>query len=116
MRLSPFHLLLCSGFECFGPWLNFYRGCRGDLRLFSGFRFCSQSFFCYLRHTGERWAGAITAALFLREFVGQVPWIHCDIAGPALSDKAAGTVPKGGTGHPVLTFLRLVEHAAARQV
>ena len=66
-----------------------------------------------LKHTGERWAGAITAALFLREFVGEVPWIHCDIAGPALSDKAAGVVPKGGTGHPVLTFLRLVEHAAA---
>ena len=68
-----------------------------------------------LKHTGERWAGAITAALFLREFVGTVPWIHCDIAGPALSDKAAGVVPKGGTGHPVLTFLRLVENTAARQ-
>jgi leucyl aminopeptidase len=67
-----------------------------------------------LKHTGERWGGAISAALFLREFVGSVPWIHCDIAGPALSDKAAGTVPKGGTGHAVLTFLRLVESAANR--
>jgi leucyl aminopeptidase len=67
-----------------------------------------------LKHTGERWGGAITAALFLREFVGKVPWIHCDIAGPALSDKASGVIPKGGTGHPVLTFLRLVENAAVR--
>lgn len=62
-----------------------------------------------LKHTGERWGGAITAALFLKEFVGELPWIHCDIAGPALSDRAKGVVPKGGTGHPVLTFTRLVE-------
>jgi len=64
-----------------------------------------------LKHTGERWGGAISAALFLREFVGEIPWVHCDIAGPALSDRAKGAVPKGGTGHGVLTFLRLVENA-----
>jgi leucyl aminopeptidase len=64
-----------------------------------------------LKHTGERWGGAITAALFLKEFVGDVHWIHCDIAGPALSERAKGVVPKGGTGHPVLTFLRLVEES-----
>jgi leucyl aminopeptidase len=62
-----------------------------------------------LKHTGERWGGAITAALFLKEFVGDIDWIHCDIAGPALSERAKGVVSKGGTGHPVLTFLRLVE-------
>jgi leucyl aminopeptidase len=62
-----------------------------------------------LKHTGERWGGSITAALFLREFVGTVPFIHCDIAGPALSERTKGTVPKGGTGHPVLTFVRFVE-------
>jgi leucyl aminopeptidase len=62
-----------------------------------------------LKHTGERWGGSITAALFLREFVGTVPFIHCDIAGPALSERTKGIVPKGGTGHPVLTFVRFVE-------
>ncbi len=62
-----------------------------------------------LKHTGDRWGGSITAALFLREFVGKVPWIHCDIAGPVLADRARGIYPKGGTGHPVLTFLRFVE-------
>jgi leucyl aminopeptidase len=62
-----------------------------------------------LKHTGDRYGGSITAALFLREFVGKTPWIHCDIAGPALSDRARGVVPKGGTGHAVLTFLNLVE-------
>jgi leucyl aminopeptidase len=62
-----------------------------------------------LKHTGDRYGGSITAALFLREFVGKTPWIHCDIAGPALSDRARGIVPKGGTGHAVLTFINLLE-------
>jgi leucyl aminopeptidase len=62
-----------------------------------------------LKHTGERWGGSITAALFLKEFVGTVPFIHCDIAGPALSERSKGVVPKGGTGHPVLTFVRFIE-------
>jgi leucyl aminopeptidase len=63
-----------------------------------------------LKHTGERWGGSITAALFLREFVGKSPWIHCDIAGPVVADHAQGVYPKGATGHPVLTFLSLVEN------
>lgn len=63
-----------------------------------------------LKHTGDRFGGSITAALFLREFVGDVPWIHCDIAGPSLANRAYGIYPKGGTGHGVLTFLRLLEN------
>jgi leucyl aminopeptidase len=62
-----------------------------------------------LKHTGDRYGGSISAALFLREFVGDIPWIHCDIAGPVLSDRPKGMHPKGATGHPVLTFLSLVE-------
>ena len=62
-----------------------------------------------LKHVGDRWGGSITAALFLKEFVGPAPWIHCDIAGPAFADQPRGLNPKGGTGHPVLTFLRFVE-------
>lgn len=65
-----------------------------------------------LKHTGDRYGGSITAALFLREFVGKVPWVHCDIAGPVLSDRAKGVLPKGGTGHAVLTFTNLVEGLA----
>jgi leucyl aminopeptidase len=64
-----------------------------------------------LKHTGDRWGGSITAALFLREFVGDVPWIHCDVAGPVLADKPVRMYPKGGTGHPVLAFTRFVELA-----
>ncbi len=62
-----------------------------------------------IKHTGDRWGGSITAALFLKEFVGTVPWIHCDIAGPVFSDRPRDCYPKGATGHPVLTFLRFVE-------
>lgn len=62
-----------------------------------------------LKHTGDRFGGSITAALFLKEFVGDVPWIHCDVAAPVLYERARGMYPKGGTGHPVLTFVHLVE-------
>ena len=62
-----------------------------------------------LKHTGDRYGGSITAALFLREFVGDTPWLHCDIAGPVLADRARGIYPKGATGHPVLTFVSFVE-------
>ncbi len=61
-----------------------------------------------LKHMGDRWGGAITAGLFLREFVGNVPWIHVDVAGPSMADKAYGIYTKGGTGHGVLTFLELI--------
>ena len=61
------------------------------------------------KHTGDRYGGSILAALFLREFTGGCPWIHCDVAGPVWADRAKGIYPKGATGHPVLTFLHLVE-------
>jgi leucyl aminopeptidase len=68
-----------------------------------------------LKHTGDRWGGSITAALFLREFIGETKnWVHCDIAGPATSDRATGWNGKGATGHGVLTFLALVERASAK--
>jgi leucyl aminopeptidase len=52
--------------------------------------------------------GAITAALFLREFVDeQVPWAHLDIAGAAWSNDVEGELVKGGTGFGVRTLLEL---------
>ncbi len=58
-------------------------------------------------------AGAISAALLLAEFVGEVPWVHLDIAGPARSDEDSGILAKGGTGFGVRTLLELLEHYAA---
>jgi leucyl aminopeptidase len=51
-----------------------------------------------LRNLGGANAGAITAALFLAEFVGDVPWAHLDIAGTAQSDARRGWRTKGATG------------------
>ncbi len=62
-----------------------------------------------LKHMGARWGGSITAALFLREFVGDKPWIHCDIAGPVTTDKPSGFYVKGATGHGVLSLLAFIE-------
>jgi len=55
-----------------------------------------------------RYAGALTAGLFLREFVGGVPWAHLDIAGPARSDEDDGYLQKGGTGFGVRTLVEAV--------
>jgi leucyl aminopeptidase len=65
-----------------------------------------------LKQAGDRHGGSITAALFLREFVGNARWVHCDIAGPASTDRPSGWMQsKGATGHALLTFLALIERA-----
>jgi leucyl aminopeptidase len=51
-------------------------------------------------------AGATDAALFLREFAGDVPWAHLDIAGPGRSMKESGLLSKGGTAFTTRTLLR----------
>ena len=62
-----------------------------------------------MRNIGSsREAGAITAAQFLKRFVGETPWAHLDIAGTAWTDKARPTVPKGATGYGVRLLDRLV--------
>jgi leucyl aminopeptidase len=58
-----------------------------------------------LNNTGGRNGGAITAGLFLREFAGDIPWAHFDIAGPAFIDKDSPLGPKGATGVAVRTIL-----------
>ncbi len=62
-----------------------------------------------LKHTGNRFGGSITAALFLKEFVGDANWMHLDIAGPAYLDRPHGRSPKGGTGFGVATAIRFLE-------
>ncbi len=57
-----------------------------------------------------RYGGAITAALFLEEFVDTIPWAHMDIAGPAFSSNPSGVIQKGGTGFGVRMILRIFEN------
>jgi leucyl aminopeptidase len=58
-------------------------------------------------NTGGRLGGAITAALFLKEFTGGLPWIHLDIAGTAWADESRPFMPKGPTGVGVRTLVEL---------
>ncbi|QAT83970.1 cytosol aminopeptidase [Corallococcus coralloides] len=66
-----------------------------------------------MKNSGERWGGAINAALFLKEFVGDTPWVHLDIAGPSNSPKERGYLNKGGTGVGARTLVELVRRKAA---
>jgi leucyl aminopeptidase len=66
-----------------------------------------------LKHTGSRYGGAITAALFLREFVGKATWAHLDIAGPSFLDKDHGLHPQGGSGFGVTTAVEFLRALAA---
>jgi leucyl aminopeptidase len=53
------------------------------------------------------YGGALTAGLFLKEFVDGVPWAHLDIAGPARASSDDGYIVKGGTGFGVRTLVEL---------
>ena len=59
-----------------------------------------------MKNVGERWGGASTAALFLKEFVGDTKWVHMDLAGPSFLDSPVEAhMGKGGSGYGVLTLL-----------
>jgi leucyl aminopeptidase len=58
-------------------------------------------------NTGGRPAGACTAAMFLKEFAGGLPWAHLDIAGTAWAEEAKPWQAKGATGVAVRTLVEL---------
>ncbi len=67
-----------------------------------------------IKNIGDRYGGAITAALFLEEFTGGLPWVHLDIAGPARAESDDGYVTKGGTGFAVATLVAVAEDLGER--
>ncbi|NUQ31035.1 MAG: leucyl aminopeptidase [Acidobacteriaceae bacterium] len=58
--------------------------------------------------SNTRWGGASTAAAFLKEFVGETPWIHLDIAGLAWQDADKPWMPKGPSGFAVRSIVEWV--------
>jgi leucyl aminopeptidase len=58
-------------------------------------------------NTGGRPGGAITGALFIKQFTGDLPWVHMDIAGTAWAEDAKPYQPKGATGVGVRTLAEL---------
>jgi leucyl aminopeptidase len=75
--------------------------------LFDEYRDQIKSDIADMLNTGGRAAGSITAAMFLKEFAGDLPWAHLDIAGTAWADEAKPFLPKGPSGVAVRTLAEL---------
>jgi leucyl aminopeptidase len=81
--------------------------------VFDDYRELYKSEIADMANTGGRAAGAITGALFIREFAGDLPWVHLDIAGTAWVDDAKPYQPKGATGVGVRTMAELAFEASS---
>jgi leucyl aminopeptidase len=64
-------------------------------------------------NSGGRWGGAVTAAMFLKEFAEDTPWLHLDIAGTAWTEEAKPWIAKGPSGIAVRSVVELVRDFAA---
>ena len=64
-------------------------------------------------NSGGRWGGAVTAAMFLKEFVGDTPWIHLDIAGTAWIEDNKAWISKGPSGVAVRSLVEFTKELAA---
>lgn len=63
-----------------------------------------------IKNIGGRYGGALTAGLFLEEFVNKTPWAHLDIAGPAYAERPINSYEKkGATGHGVRTLIEFIK-------
>lgn len=79
-----------------------------ELPMFQEYEECLRSRVADMKnHGGNSDAGAIQGAVFLKQFVGETPWVHLDIAGTAYSKKARGIHSEGGTGVGVRTLIQL---------
>ncbi len=83
-----------------------------QLPLWKSYRRQIESTVADVKNVGQRYGGAITAGLFLAEFVGDTPWAHIDVAGPAFVDGSNDWWPRGATGSPARTILRYIESQA----
>lgn len=63
-----------------------------------------------VKNAGGRWGGAITAAMFLKKFIGDYKWVHLDIAGTAILEEALPYAPKGGSGVGVRLLVDLLQN------
>src|ERR1700741_3276272 len=62
-----------------------------------------------IMNTGGRWGGAINAAMFLKEFAEDTPWLHLDIAGTAWTEEAKPWIAKGPSGIGVRSLVEFVK-------
>jgi leucyl aminopeptidase len=83
-----------------------------ELPMWDDFKELIKSDVADIKNSGGRPAGTITAALFLKEFAEDYPWVHLDVAGTAYTESDLGTIPRGPTGIPVGTFVEFVRGRA----
>jgi leucyl aminopeptidase len=81
--------------------------------LFEEYRESLKSEIADMLNSPGRPAGAITAAMFLKEFVGPTPWAHLDIAGTAWAEDAKPWMPKGATGVMIRTLVEVARTGGA---
>ena len=81
-----------------------------ELPLYEEYEDLIKSDFADVKNSGGRWAGAITAGLFLKHFIGDYPWAHMDIAGTGMAPSERDYWPKGGTGIGVRMLVDLVKN------
>ena len=81
--------------------------------LFPEYRELIRSEIADLKNSGGRGAGSVTAAWFIKEFAGDTPWAHLDIAGSSQYDKPKPWAPAGPTGTGVGTFVNLARRLAS---
>ncbi len=82
-----------------------------ELPLFPSYEEHVKSKIAHLKNTGARGqAGAIAGGMFLKRFVGTIPWVHLDIAGPAYAERETRPdSPVGGTGFGVRLLMRYLQ-------
>jgi leucyl aminopeptidase len=80
-----------------------------QMPLFDEYKDYIKSDIADLKNSGGRTGSLITSAYFLKEFAGDVPWIHLDIAGTAWTDKDKPYIPKGATGIGVRLLLNFLK-------
>jgi len=96
------------------PWVDAIRAAadRGgekvwQMPLFDEYKETLKSDIADMINSPGRPAGAVTAAMFLKEFAGPGPWAHLDIAGTAWADEAKAWMPRGATGAIIRTLVEL---------
>ena len=96
--------------ELLGKWMTAAKQA-GDkmwhMPLDDEYRELLKTVYADIGNIGGRYGGACTAAMFIKEFVGDTPWVHIDNAGTAWLDDAKPWMAKGPTGIPIATFVAL---------
>ncbi|MBX2990291.1 MAG: leucyl aminopeptidase [Bacteroidetes bacterium] len=81
-----------------------------QLPMFDEYEKLNKSDVADVRNSGGRAAGTITAAFFLKQFIGEYKWVHLDIAGTAILSEPSDYIPKGGSGVGVRLLVDFLRH------